>query len=275
MVRSARQTVAAVQQAHAAGLRITVRGGGHCYENFSSGNHGGVIVDLSGMQGVSRDRSGLVCVAGGAAVAGLTEPDFATLLGNYGRFLAANSSPSSPFTGLFSLLKLFHRSAGHITMTTQAAGPAFGLQRSSIMKLQYQTYWTSPGDDEVNLGWINGFYDSVYAASGGVPVSNRVSDGCFINYPDVDLPASWPVLYYKDGYPALQAVKARWGSARRVQPRPVDHPGGSVVAAWCSLVSAGWFSLSETMGVNGAGQAAAVRGLAGPSEAAKPCRQLG
>ncbi|HZC62730.1 MAG TPA: BBE domain-containing protein, partial [Streptosporangiaceae bacterium] len=244
----------------------------------------------------------------------------ATLLRNYGRFLAANSSPSSPFAGLFALLKLFHRSAGHITMTTQAAGPAFGLlpsflaqvtagvpggsttvetlpwlqaaqtsngsgpnrrgkyksaymktefpddqiqaiygaltdaaysnsqallqvdsyggqvnalapdatavaQRSSIMKLQYQTYWISPEDDEVNLGWINGFYARVYAASGGVPASNRVTDGCFINYPDVDLPASWPALYYKDGYPALQAVKARW------DPRNVFNHAQSITPA--------------------------------------------
>jgi hypothetical protein len=55
-------------------------------------------------------------------------------------------------------------------------------QRSSVMKLQYQTYWTS----------------------------NHVTDGCFINYPDVDLPASWPTLYYKSGYHELQQVKAPW-----------------------------------------------------------------
>ena len=98
-------------------------------------------------------------------------------------------------------------------------------QRSSIMKLQYQTYWTSPEDDEVNLGWINGFYARVYAASGGVPASNRVTDGCFINYPDVNLPASWPALYYKDGYPALQAVKARW------DPRNVFNHAQSITPA--------------------------------------------
>ena len=98
-------------------------------------------------------------------------------------------------------------------------------QRSSIMKLQYQTYWTSPEDDEVNLGWINSFYASVYAASGGVPASNGVTDGCFINYPDVNLPASWPTLYYKDGYPALQAVKARW------DPRNVFNHAQSITPA--------------------------------------------
>lgn len=421
VVRNARQTVAAVQRAHDAGLRITVRGGGHCYENFSSGNHGGVIIDMSGMQGVHLDHAGRACVEGGATLwnvnetlfkdynltvpggscysvgagghivgggygllsrqhgltvdyldavdvvcvdrrgrarlvrarkddpqtgrllwahtgggggnfgivtayyfarlpsppvqvrlatttwpwSGLTAQSFATLLRNYGRFMEAHSSPSSPFAGLFSLLHLYHHSAGQISMTTQAAGPAFGLlpsflaqiahgvpggtttmetlpwlqatqtlngsgpnqrgkyksaymktsfphdqiraihraltdphyanpqallqvdsygcqvnvprphatavaQRSSLMKLQYQTYWTSPEDDEVNLRWINRFYASVYAASGGVPASNRVTDGCFINYPDVDLPSSWPALYYKGNYPGLQAVKARW-----------------------------------------------------------------
>jgi FAD/FMN-containing dehydrogenase len=436
VVRSPAEALAAVQRALDRGLRITVRGGGHCYENFSSGNHGGVIIDLSGMQGVGMDRSGAACIQGGATLwnayetlfkdhnlalpggscysvgagghivgggygllsrlhgltvdyltavdvicvdrhrrahlirarkgdpvtgrllwahtgggggnfgivtayyfsrlpippgqvrlatttwpwAGLTAADFATLLRNYGRFLAVHSHPASPYRGLFSLLKLFHMSAGQITMTTQAAGPAFGLlpsflaaisqgvprgstttdtlpwlqatqtlngsgpnqrakyksaymkaafpdeqirairnaltdphfsnpqallqvdsygcqvnavrpgatavaQRSSIMKLQYQTYWSSPDGDHVNLGWINRFYRNVYAASGGVPASNHVTDGCFINYPDVDLPSSWPALYYKADYPELQRVKARW------DPLNIFHHRQSIVPA--------------------------------------------
>ena len=68
MVTDADQTVAAVQRAYDAGLRITVRGGGHCYENFSAGNDGGVIIDLSGMQGVYLDSAGQVCVEGGATL---------------------------------------------------------------------------------------------------------------------------------------------------------------------------------------------------------------
>ena len=65
VVRSAAETVAAVQRAYDAGLRITARGGGHCYENFSAGEHGGVIIDLSGMQDVQPGpgRRGR-CVAG-------------------------------------------------------------------------------------------------------------------------------------------------------------------------------------------------------------------
>jgi hypothetical protein len=436
VVQNAGQTVAAVQRALDAGLRITVRGGGHCYENFVSGNDGGVIIDMSGMQGVSQVPSGWIRVAGGATLwnvydtlfrdynltipggscysvgmgghivgggygllsrqfgltvdylvavdvvcvdragrarlvratkddpvtgpllwahtgggggnfgivtayyfAGLPNPPeqvrvaittwqwddmigpgFPALLRNFGRFMAANSSPSSPYAGLFALIHAFHKSAGKLSMSTQAAGPAIGLldtflrevnegvpapsttfttlpwlqatqwlngsgknqrgkyksayqnvpfpedqiraiyngltdpgyinaqavlqidsygcqinvpapdatavaQRSSIMKLQYQTYWALPQDDTVNLDWINSFYASVYSGTGGVPVSNGVTDGCFINYCDVDLGPTWPALYYKDNYPALQAVKARW------DPGNVFHHQQSIVPA--------------------------------------------
>ncbi|MDQ2874104.1 MAG: FAD-binding oxidoreductase [Actinomycetota bacterium] len=438
IVENAEQTVRAVQLAVKTGRRITVRGGGHCYESFSSGNDGGVIIDLSGMQGVYQTPGGQVCVEGGATLfnvyetlfkdynltlpggscysvgvgghiagggygllsrqqglvvdyltgadvvcvnqqgearlvrarkgdpktgrllwahtgggggnfgivtayyfsglpkppeqvrvaistwpwADLKEDGFRTLLRNFGRFMEANSSPSSPYAGLFALLHAFHVSAGKITMTTQAAGPAIGLldtflmhvnaglavppakaaitdlpwlqatqwlngsgknqrgkyksaymkaafpedqitaiyyaltdpgfvnpqaliqvdsygcqvnavapdatavaQRSSVMKLQYQTYWTLPAQDKDNLDWINSHYARVYAATGGVPVSNDVTDGCFINYCDVDLPPSWPTLYYKSGYPALQAVKARW------DPRNVFNHAQSIVPA--------------------------------------------
>jgi FAD/FMN-containing dehydrogenase len=438
LVNNASDTVQAVQRALDAGLRITVRGGGHCYEDFSSGNYGGVIIDLSNMQNVYMDRPGRVCVEGGATLwnvyetlfknynlalpggscysvgvgghivgggygllsrqfglvvdylsgvdvvcvnrhgqarlvrarkgdpktewllwahtgggggnfgvvtayyfTGLPNPpeqvrvaitswswsqlgpeNFATLLRNFGNFMQANSSPSSPYARLFALLHANHKSAGKISLTTQVAGPGFGLldtfltqlnagvgakpdtpfdvtlpwlqatewlngsgrnqrgkykssymqapfpdqqidaiyaaltddsysnpqallqidsygcqvnavaphatavpQRSSIMKLQYQTYWPYAADDEYNLRWINDFYAEVYAPTGGVPVSNRVTDGCFINYPDVDLPASWPALYYKSSYRALQVVKAQW------DPRNVFNHAQSIVPA--------------------------------------------
>ena len=436
VVRSPAEALSAVQAALRARRRITVRGGGHCYENFVSANDGGIIIDLSGMQGVSREPSGQIRVEAGATLwnvyetlfrdynltlpggscysvgvgghiagggygllsrlqgltvdyltavdvicvnpqgqarlvratkgdpvtggllwahtgggggnfgivtayyfsalpsppsevlfastswpwPGMSAENFATLLRNYGRFLQANSSPRSPYTGLFSLLHLFHQSAGKITMGTQAAGASMALlpafldqvsagvpggttttislpwlqatqtlngsgrnqrgkaksaymnapfpddqiqaiygaltdpnysnpqavlqvdsyggrinavapgatavpQRSSIMKLQYQTYWSLPADDTVNLNWISNFYARVYAATGGVPVSNGVTDGCFINYCDVDLPSSWPTLYYKGSYPRLQGVKARW------DPRNVFHHAQSIVPA--------------------------------------------
>lgn len=80
-------------------------------------------------------------------------------------------------------------------------------QRSSTMKLQFQTYWTKAADDEKNLTWIRDFYTSMYGQSG--PSPDGTVDGCYIGYPDVDLP-DWQRLYYKDNYPTLQQVKARW-----------------------------------------------------------------
>jgi len=80
-------------------------------------------------------------------------------------------------------------------------------QRSSIMKLQYQTYWTDPADDAQNLDWIRGFYDAMYGGRG--PYPDGTVDGCYVNYPDVDLD-DWQYLYYQDGYPRLREVKARW-----------------------------------------------------------------
>ncbi len=433
------QVVEAVRQAVEGGLRITVRGGGHCYEDFVSGNDGGVIVDLTPMNGVYKDaQSGLYCVEGGATLwnvyselyrmFGVTLPggscysvgvgghvtgggygllsrkhgltvdylhaveiicvdakgqvqaitvgresrdpdeqrllwahlgggggnfgivtrfwfsdlpqapsmaylwnlafdwdeiehgDFATLMTNYGEFFEANSEVASPFAGLFTLLHLPQKSPGsQVVLTMQYVGdepsrlqsfrdevahalpsakaqrvpvgyhqppsdsaevrelswlgatqqlngctpnlrgkyksaymvkgfpsgqidamwehlaePSFANprallqidsygcqvnavrssatavpQRSSIMKLQFQTYWTEPSEDLDNLGWIRGFYEdkAMYGARG--PVPDGTMDGCYVNYPDVDL-IDWQHLYYQGGYPALQLVKKRW-----------------------------------------------------------------
>jgi FAD/FMN-containing dehydrogenase len=90
-----------------------------------------------------------------------------------------------------------------------AAGDTAVSQRSSIMKLQYQTYWTDPAEDELHLAWIRRFYASVYADTGGEPARDDVTDGCYVNYPDVDL-RDWPELYFGPNYRRLQEVKARW-----------------------------------------------------------------
>ncbi len=427
----------AVQQAVDGGLRLTVRSGGHCYEDFSSGNDGGVIVDLSGMTKVWRDaetgwygiepgaqlldvyttlsqqygvtipggschsvgagghvtgggygllsrlhgltvdylqavelvhvtkegRATIVTVSrdssdaderdllwghqgGGGGNFGivtklffgdlpsapttaylystsfdwntLDQAGFRRLLQNYGEFLAENSGVGSPYNGVFPLLALMQKPAGHIGLTAQYVGDepqrleefaqavSAGLQttarakvqpglhhklirqsseiesydwlqateqlsgsgpsrrgkyksaymiepfpdeqidviyehlvnpsnpnpnallqvdgyggqvnamdpaataipqRSSIMKLQYQTYWTDPADDDANLEWIRSFYTAMYGEQG--PLPDAIMDGCYVNYPDADLQA-WPALYYKENYARLQNVKARW-----------------------------------------------------------------
>jgi FAD/FMN-containing dehydrogenase len=52
------------------GQRVTVRGGGHCYEGFVTDPPYGAIVDLSPMHGVYRDDTmgGAFCVEGGATL---------------------------------------------------------------------------------------------------------------------------------------------------------------------------------------------------------------
>lgn len=252
-------------------------------------------------------------------------PDlFARLLTNYGRFFETNSSPETPYAGLFGLLHLTRRAAGQVVLTVQQTGrdrrpldrfiadvqtgiddervgavePRVALpglhhglstgtarlmpwlevtqtlngsgpnqrgkyksaymkkgfptdqidtiwrwltvegpdyppnphallqvdsyggvinavdsaatavpQRSSVLKLQYQTYWADPAEDAVNLNWINGFYRDMYGERG--PSPDTVMDGCYVNYCDADL-VDWPYLYFKDNYPRLQRAKAAW-----------------------------------------------------------------
>lgn len=80
------------------------------------------------------------------------------------------------------------------------------------------------------LAWVRAFYRELFADSGGVPVPGEVCDGAMINHPDVDLAdpewntsgVPWSALYYKDNYPRLQRVKARW------DPRNVFHHALSI-----------------------------------------------
>lgn len=76
-------------------------------------------------------------------------------------------------------------------------------QRSSILKLQYQTYWNNDStagvplssadkaQEQAHLSWMHQFYAAVYADTGGTPDPARdpggTVDGCYFNYPDIDL----------------------------------------------------------------------------------------
>ncbi|BCM65137.1 hypothetical protein EASAB2608_00471 [Streptomyces sp. EAS-AB2608] len=118
-------------------------------------------------------------------------------------------------------------------------------QRSSVLKLQFQTYWTwnkdanhdgvydyedaraDPSIAAPHLDWIRRFYGAVYADTGGVPAvpddvpePEHNTDGCYIGYCDTDLndPAyndpkngqPWYHLYYQGNYARLQRTKAYW-----------------------------------------------------------------
>ena len=110
-------------------------------------------------------------------------------------------------------------------------------QRSSILKLQYQTYWTDgdepPGaNGDAHIDWIRQFYEEMYAASGGMPDPSRDSsnnvDGCYINYPDVDLNDHGGLskalsLYYGGNLPRLMHAKRTWDPHNYFPEQPV-HP---------------------------------------------------
>ncbi|MGC5011929.1 FAD-binding oxidoreductase [Streptosporangium sp. DT93] len=78
--------------------------------------------------------------------------------------------------------------------------------------------WWDPAEEEKWLTAIREAYREVHADTGGVPVPGDAYDGAYINYPDNDFadPAlntsgvPWHKLYYKDNYPRLQQVKAKW-----------------------------------------------------------------
>ncbi|MFE4052929.1 FAD-binding oxidoreductase [Streptomyces sp. YIM B13518] len=91
-------------------------------------------------------------------------------------------------------------------------------QRDSVLKYQVVSLWQDAADDAANIAWVRECYRDMFAATGGVPVPNDTTDGCFVNYADVDLGdprwnssgIPWHELYYKGGYRRLQKVKAAW-----------------------------------------------------------------
>jgi FAD/FMN-containing dehydrogenase len=106
-------------------------------------------------------------------------------------------------------------------------------QRSSIMKVQFQQYWEYEDEDAGRLAWMREFYTDLYSQQvepkyAGTPFPNEYYEGCYINYPDVDMLsyAFWPQLYYGTGelYPFLQQVK------RRYDPNNIFHHKMSIRA---------------------------------------------
>ncbi|MYV53653.1 FAD-binding protein [Streptomyces sp. SID3212] len=101
-----------------------------------------------------------------------------------------------------------------------AVGPTETAQphRDTVLKLLWGTSWANPGDDTRQFDYIRRAFSTVYASTGGVPVPNAVTDGCYISYADGDLTdprynasgVPWHDLYWKGNYPALQRAKARY-----------------------------------------------------------------
>jgi hypothetical protein len=103
-------------------------------------------------------------------------------------------------------------------INTVASDVTAAAQRDSILDIACNTGWLDRREEAKNLTWVRAFYRDLFAESGGVPVPGEAYGGTFINHPDVDLadPAlntsgvPWHTLYYKENYPRLQRIKARW-----------------------------------------------------------------
>jgi FAD/FMN-containing dehydrogenase len=107
------------------------------------------------------------------------------------------------------------------------------VQRSSIMKLQWQCYWRREEEDAAHLKFMDEFFTAVYTGSHvadeyqGTPLGERY-EGCYMNYADADMLRykHWPQLFYGTGdlYPFLQRVKQRY------DPNNIFHSSMSVRA---------------------------------------------
>ncbi|MHC0433587.1 FAD-binding oxidoreductase [Streptomyces sp. O3] len=117
----------------------------------------------------------------------------------------------------FDLAWLVLASMGGKVSEVASDATAFA-QRDSIFQLLWEIHWLDEKDDDRHIAWTRKIYSEIYSETGGVPVPNRVNDGCYINYPDKDVAdpewnksdTPWHELYYKGNYPKLQQVKGKW-----------------------------------------------------------------
>lgn len=61
-------------------------------------------------------------------------------------------------------------------------------QRSSYLKWQPQCYWrdASEASDKAHAQWMLGLFSKAFAGDAGVPINSEF-EGCYINYPDLDM----------------------------------------------------------------------------------------
>jgi hypothetical protein len=150
----------------------------------------------------------------------------------------SRTDPANPS----SMVALYSYGARVNTVAPQASASA---QRDSILKTFFESYWQDPGGDEANVAWTRAVYNEVFASTGGYPMPGDATDGCYINFPDMDINdptqnttgVPWHTLYYKDNYPRLQQVKARYDPLdvfrhnQGIEPPGPAAAGGSAAAA--------------------------------------------
>lgn len=109
------------------------------------------------------------------------------------------------------------QSAGGVAAAVRPADSA-SPQRASVLRALYLTNWRDETTDAANLDWTRRFFRDVHQATGGVPAPGDRYEGCYINFPDVDMadPAwntsgiPWQQLYFPGIHPRLRQVKQAW-----------------------------------------------------------------
>ncbi|MCX5339785.1 FAD-binding protein [Streptomyces atratus] len=111
---------------------------------------------------------------------------------------------------------MFNSYGGEINRRAPSATVA--PQRDSVVKSSWFSAWQEAELDELHINWLRGLYEEFFADTGGVPVTGDRTDGCYINYPDIDLldpvrnrsEQPWHHLYYKENYSRLRSAKRTW-----------------------------------------------------------------
>lgn len=120
-------------------------------------------------------------------------------------------------TRLTQMLVQFDSYGGCINFNDETTNPTSVYQRNSLVKSQFQVYWTNAEDDDFYLSWLWSFYHRYFADYGGKPYESAGYEGGYINYPDVDMKYTdeskmvidpqWLELYYGGKAAMLQVTK--------------------------------------------------------------------
>lgn len=178
--------------------------------NMSGISRGGVMTFLTGTRYMSQADCGDVMGARSASKSAYHRAAPST-----DQIAVLHRHLTSPHPGQASYVML-NSYGGEINQRARTATAS--PQRDSIAKSSWFTAWLDPGLDELHLGWLRELYEEFFAATGGVPISNAATDGCYINYPDLDTrdpqrnrsASPWHELYYGPNYARLQRVKRTW-----------------------------------------------------------------
>ena len=153
---------ACVAAAAESGTPIAARGGGHSYAGYSTPN-GALVVDLSGLSGITVNPDGSMSVGAGARLI-----DVYSAAGNAGRAIGAGSCPSVGVAGLTLgggigvLGRKFGLTCDQLTSATIVTPDE--VQRTASANSEPDLFWALRGGGGGNFGIVTSFTFATAAA---------------------------------------------------------------------------------------------------------------